>query len=47
LKVIVVCSGTTDDTASITRGFPGVQVEDILVASKVAALHHRDRLAAK
>ncbi len=47
LEVIVVCNGTTDNTASIARGFPGVQVADIPVASKVAALNHGDRLATK
>ena len=47
LEVIVVCNGTTDDTASIARRFPGVQVAEIRVASKVAALNHGDRLATK
>lgn len=44
-RLIVVCNGCSDDTASIARGFAGVIVADLDVASKVAALREGDRLA--
>ena len=43
LHVLVVCNGCRDDTAAIARGFgPPVEVFEIPVASKAAALDHGD-----
>ncbi len=47
LEVIVVCNGTTDDTAEIARSFAGVRVLEIEDASKVAALNVGDRAASR
>jgi hypothetical protein len=48
LRVAVVCNGCTDDTAAIARRFadthPEVEVHEIDVASKIAALRDGDRL---
>lgn len=38
LEVVVVCNGCTDDTASIARTFPGVQVLQIPEPSKARAV---------
>ncbi|MFH8251581.1 glycosyltransferase [Microbacterium sp. B2969] len=45
IGVIVVCNGCTDDTAAVAAGHRGVDVADLSVASKVAALREGDRLA--
>jgi len=45
IEVIVVCNGSTDDTATIAEGFTGVQVAQIDRASKTDALNLGDELA--
>lgn len=47
LRVIVVPNGCTDRTADVARGYPGVDVVEIGVASKVAALREGDLRAGK
>jgi len=45
VEVIVVCNGTTDDTAERARRVPGIRVVEIPEPSKTAALNAGDRLA--
>lgn len=45
VDVIVVCNGCQDRTADLAREFAGVQVCELSVASKTAALREGDRLA--
>lgn len=45
VDVIVVCNGCQDGTAERARGFAGVQVRELPVASKTAALREGDRIA--
>ena len=42
IEVIVACNGCTDRTAEIARNFPGIEVIESPVASKVAALNMAD-----
>ncbi len=44
-EVVVVCNGCTDDTAERAARVPGVRVEEISPASKVAALRRGDHVA--
>ncbi|MBX2857275.1 MAG: glycosyltransferase family 2 protein [Cellvibrionaceae bacterium] len=44
-EIIVVANGCKDDTVEKAQKFPGVQVENIAQASKVAALNTGDKLA--
>lgn len=44
-EVVVVCNGCTDDTADRAAQVPGVRVEQIGAASKVAALGRGDEIA--
>ncbi|MFD0821455.1 glycosyltransferase family 2 protein, partial [Micromonospora zhanjiangensis] len=45
-EVIVAANGCTDDTALVARTVPGVDVVEIPVASKAAALNAADEVAA-
>lgn len=44
IRVVVVCNGCTDRTAELARMHAGVEVVELTVASKVAAIRAGDRL---